>query len=303
MRSGLDEAQVTLPPPHRQDSTAQNSLTFAAVALSFLNRHNFKEDNMINGPVWNEAEIQPGDTPTVLAIGDSWFWYPRNNLAIPLHRILNRSSNHVILVRGHNGAEAVEYENGPIRKQIEWDLDKKIGYGRTIRAVFLSGGGNDFAGRDDMRALLKGDCSSLSDPSQCFRASQPAQLFEAVQKALLSVVDLVAEKLPGVPVFVHGYDYAVPSGKGFFGLGQWLQYPMDESQVDRGIQQAVVNELIDSFAGALAEASKKRPALHVVNARETLKPDQWANELHPTPRGFNKLATAWEPVLKSAGIA
>lgn len=152
---------------------------------------------MINGPVWNEAEIQPGDTPTVLAIGDSWFWYPRNNLAIPLHRILNRSSNHVILVRGHNGAEAVEYENGPIRKQIEWDLDKKIGYGRTIRAVFLSGGGNDFAGRDDMRALLKGDCSSLSDPSQCFRASQPAQLFEAVQKALLSVVDLVAEKLPG----------------------------------------------------------------------------------------------------------
>lgn len=210
---------------------------------------------MINGPVWNEAEIQPGDTPTVLAIGDSWFWYPRNNLAIPLHRILNRSSNHVILVRGHNGAEAVEYENGPIRKQIEWDLDKKIGYGRTIRAVFLSGGGNDFAGRDDMRALLKGDCSSLSDPSQCFRASQPAQLFEAVQKALLSVVDLVAEKLPGFRCSFMATTMPFRAGRAF-GLGQWLQYPMDESQVDRGIQQAVVNELIDSFAGALAEASK-----------------------------------------------
>lgn len=258
---------------------------------------------MINGPVWDETQIQPGDTPTVLAIGDSWFWYPRNNLAIPLHRILNRSQTHVVLVRGHNGAEAVEYESGPIRKQIEWDLDKKLGYGRTIRAVFLSGGGNDFAGRDDMEAVLKENCSNISEESQCFRDGQPGQLFQTVQKALLSVVDLVQDKLPGIPVFVHGYDYAIPSGKGFLGLGQWLQYPMDETKVSREIQQAVVNDLIDTFAEMLEDAARKRPALHFVDNRQTLSANQWANELHPTPRGFNKLARVWEPSLKNAGLA
>ena len=258
---------------------------------------------MINGPVWDETQIQPGDTPTVLAIGDSWFWYPRNNLAIPLHRVLNRSQTHVVLVRGHNGAEAVEYESGPIRKQIEWDLDKNLGYGRTIRAVFLSGGGNDFAGRDDMQAVLKENCSNISTPSQCFRDGQPGQLFQTVQRALLSVVDLVQDKLPGIPVFVHGYDYPIPSGKGFLGLGQWLRYPMDETKVSREIQQDVVNDLIDTFAEMIEDAATKRPALHFVDARETLPADQWANELHPTPRGFNKLARIWEPSLKKAGLA
>ena len=110
---------------------------------------------MINKPVWDESILtRDGLFPTVLAIGDSWFWYPKNNLLNQLHKRLNRKKRHLILVRGHSGAEAVEYQSGPIREQIERDLDRKKGYGRTIKAVFLSGGGNDFAGRDDLGKLL-----------------------------------------------------------------------------------------------------------------------------------------------------
>lgn len=82
---------------------------------------------MIYGPVWDELQLQPDEAPTISAIGDSWFWYPRNNLAIPLLRILNKRQSHVVLVRGHNGAEAVEYASGPIQKQMEWDLDNQCG--------------------------------------------------------------------------------------------------------------------------------------------------------------------------------
>lgn len=53
---------------------------------------------MINGPIWDELQLD-GSSPTILAIGDSWFWYPLNNLANPLHRILNRSREHTILER------------------------------------------------------------------------------------------------------------------------------------------------------------------------------------------------------------
>jgi hypothetical protein len=270
-----------------------------------MNRQNHQEElKMPNGPVWNEALLQAdGVFPTVLAIGDSWFWYPKNNLAIPLHKILNRQRTHVMLVRGHNGAEAVEYQSGPVRAQIEWDLDRDRGYGRTLQAVFISGGGNDFAGKDDLPQLLLPDCSAANSAENCLRPGQPDLLFEVVRSALQSVYDLVQEKIPGTPVFVHGYDYACPNGQGFMGLGQWLQYPMDQCGVPRLLHQQVVNQLIDRFGATLRMAQRSAPHLHVVDGRETLTATDWANELHPTPAGFNRLAKCWRPVLENVGIA
>lgn len=256
---------------------------------------------MINGPVWDEKQLD-GVSPTILAVGDSWFWYPINNLANPLYKILNRGREHVILVRGHNGAATSEYVSGPIRKQIEWDLDKKIGYGRTIQAVFISGGGNDFAGRDDMESILKDNCQSAQTEDQCFRRGQPVRLMSNAVANLVDVASLVAAKLPDIPVFIHGYDYANPNGKGFLGLGQWLQYPMDEVKVARELQQRIVNLLLNTFAKQLSDAAATSQNIRVVDMLGTLTPDEWANELHPTPPGFNKLGKKWVPALKDSGL-
>ena len=183
------------------------------------------------------------------------------------------------------------------------DLDRKKGYGRTIKAVFLSGGGNDFAGRDDLPQLLLEDCSHATSAIACLRDGQPNRLFDTVTDALLSVVALVEEKIPGTPVFVHSYDYPPPNGKGFLGLGQWLQFPMDEAKVDRALQEEVAKLLVDQFWLCLEEAQAKAPTLKLVDGRHTLKPDEWANELHPTPRGFNRLAKCWRPALERTGVA
>lgn len=259
---------------------------------------------MINGPVWNESILKrEGVFPTILAIGDSWFWYPENNLASPLHNIVNRRHTHVILVRGHNGAEALEYESGPIRAQIEKDLDRDKGYGRTLKAVFLSGGGNDLAGSDDLPQLLLENCRAATSAAACLRAGQPEQLFRRVRDSLLSVVALVEKKIPGTPVFIHGYDYACPNGEGFLGLGQWLQFPMDQCKVKRTLHQDLVNVLIDRFRVALEEVQAQAPSVHLVDGRKTLSPADWANELHPTVPGFNRLAKCWQAPLETAGIA
>lgn len=259
---------------------------------------------MINGPVWDEEILKQESTfPTVLAVGDSWFWYLKNNLANPLHKILNKRKSHVMLVRGANGAEAIEYKSGPIRQQIEWDLDKKRGYGKTIQAVFLSGGGNDLAGPDDFVQVLLPDCSGAKKPEQCLQKNQPSMLFGTVSDALLSVVALVEQKIRGTPVFVHSYDYANPNGKGFLGLGQWLQYPMNLRKVPQKLHQPLINLLIDAYWDSLLEAQKKAPTLNLINQRGTLAREEWANELHPTSRGFNKVAKLWEPILRTKGIA
>lgn len=259
---------------------------------------------MINGPVWNEAILKRENAfPTILAIGDSWFWYPENNLATPLHAILNRRQKHIILVRGQNGAEAAEYQSGPIRAQIEKDIDRDKGYGRTLKAVFLSGGGNDLAGKDDLPQLLLQNCSSAGSASACLRSGQPEQLFTQVCDALLSVVALVEKKLPGTPVFIHGYDYACPNGEGFLGLGQWLQFPMDQCKIKRALHQDLVNLLIDRYRVALEGLKAKAPSVRLIDGRKTLATADWANELHPTIAGFNRLAKCWQAPLEAAGLA
>ncbi len=77
---------------------------------------------------------------------------------------------------------------------------------------------------------------------------------------------------------------------------------MDTAKVKTSIQQDVVNLLIDSL-GKRLEALESSANGRVVFLRTvgTLKPEQWANELHPTPRGFNKMATKhWVDAVKTA---
>ncbi|MFG6432733.1 SGNH/GDSL hydrolase family protein [Roseateles sp. LYH14W] len=241
--------------------------------------------------------------PTIIALGDSWFWYLKNNVATPLHSILNKRMDHIILVRGANGAEAQEYTSGVIFQTLERDLDKTRGYGKTIKAVFLSGGGNDLAGPEDFLPLLEEDCSKFKTAEACLRIRQPGKLFGKVTSALGTIIELVENKIPGTPVFAHSYDYANPNGLGFFGLGQWLRFPMDQCKVPRSLQQDLINLLIDRYWEAMVKLRKQFPQLQLIDQRGTLGRDEWANELHPTPAGFKKIAKRWKPQLEAAGLA
>jgi hypothetical protein len=57
---------------------------------------------------------QPGEWPTMLAIGDSWFWYPRNNLleALARHALLKDAYQHMVCL-GQNGALLSDYVDLP----------------------------------------------------------------------------------------------------------------------------------------------------------------------------------------------
>lgn len=260
---------------------------------------------MINGPVWNEQELsQEVVFPTVLAVGDSWFWYLKSNLLVGLHKLLNQGRDHIILVRGANGAEATEYPTGAIRHLLERDLDAVKGYGKSLQAVLISGGGNDLAGPEDFVPLLQPDCSTATSAAACFKPGEPDALFNTVTAAHASTIDLVQQHLPGKPVFLHGYDYANPNGLGFLGFGQWLRVPMDMCRVPRPLQQSVVNHCIDTYWAWLLKLQAAYPdgVVRLVDQRGTLAPADWANELHPTPAGFRQLAKRWKPELKAAGL-
>jgi len=251
---------------------------------------------MADGPYWDEQRMQgAGEFPHVLAIGDSWFWYPFNNLLTPIWNYWG--GNRVILAQGTVGAEAVDLASGrwlrDFRRILKWNKS-------TIRTVLMSAGGNDFAGMDDMSRILKPDCRNAATGEDCFDADEAQGLmFHDVANAYRTLIGEVAERCPEAYVVLHNYDYAIPSGKAIFGLGHWLKDPMDAVGVPAAVQPLAVDYLIDTFSSALALVQHEFPLRTLfVNSVGTLDPSDWANELHPTPSGFNKLVdVAWAPQL------
>jgi hypothetical protein len=110
---------------------------------------------------------------------------------------------------------------------------------------------------------------------------------------------------PGIPVFLHGYDYAIPDGRnvnflGFSFAGPWLKPALTQKRyVSPGEGAAIVRTVVNRFNEALARVATVHPNVHYINLRGTLRSDanynkDWANELHPTSDGFQLLASVIE---------
>ena len=265
---------------------------------------------MANNVYWDKSRLDAaGATPSILAIGDSWFWYPLigGSLINPLGDLVARKE-HIIYCLGNNGAEAIDYTQGRYRRQVSEGLRL---YGSALSAVFISGGGNDLAGRDDLLPMLNHDCSTATVPSQCFRSgTATGTLGEMINRVGSSTETLIAKALSVIPaaatIFLHPYDYGYPDGRHLPGGSAWLKPALDEALVPQAVQRPCVMSVIDRFAtcfSAIAAASGGRVVF--VDSRGTLtRSSLWANELHPTPAGFKRIAeAAWEPPLVARNLA
>jgi hypothetical protein len=262
---------------------------------------------MADNIYWHEPlMLQDGVFPSILAIGDSWFWYPLpgGSLASSLAKLV--APVHTLLVYGNNGAEAFDYVNGVYAGMVERALDR---YGTGLSAVFVSGGGNDFAGFNDLRPLLGVDCSACATAEACFNhgvaLGDVEELFSRVKQYHIELIDRVAANVPAAArIYIHNYDYALPSGKAVIGNRAWLKPALMAARVPAPLRAPCVRYLIDQFSIRLAELEALYGGRVVfVDSRDTLDASDWANELHPKAAGFNKIArTKWKPALAAAGI-
>jgi hypothetical protein len=262
---------------------------------------------MADNIYWHEPlMVQDGVVPSIMAIGDSWFWYPLpgGSLASSLARLV--APVHTLLVFGNNGAEAFDYVNGVYAAMIEGALDR---YGTSLSAVFVSGGGNDFAGYNDLRPLLGVDCSTCASADVCFNHGMAQgdveELFDRVKQYHIELIDHVAAHVPAAArIYIHNYDYALPSGQAVIGNKAWLKPALVAAKVPPPLRAACVRYLIDQFSTRLAELEALYAGRVVfVDSRGTLNAGDWANELHPKAAGFSKIArTKWKPALAAAGI-
>ncbi len=251
------------------------------------------------------------DIGTLVAEGDSWFDYPGSDVLDYLEDVY-RYDVESLAKAGHR-IEDMAYAGGQL-DDLARRLEKLLRNGKRVRAVLLSGGGNDVMGTEF--GMFLDHARSGLDPLN-------ARVVEGVVQGrvrtaylhILTRVTTVAESILGspVPILVHGYSGPVPDGRGVLGgfwflPGPWIAPGFrDKGFPDSELQRRVdiVEQLIDTFNSMLLEVAGLPEFAHVhyVNLRGTLPTnssykDWWANELHPTERGFAEVTRRFAEVLQ-----
>jgi len=111
---------------------------------------------------YDPDRVESGAFPALLAIGDSWFWYPFvSNLLAELSAVVKPDYSN-ILTLGRVGAKLEQFAAGPYAKQLARQLrPQNIVF---YSALLISGGGNDAV---DWRLCLRDDCTGLTTAASC----------------------------------------------------------------------------------------------------------------------------------------
>jgi len=259
-------------------------------------------------PMLAEVGLAP-KTYSLLAQGDSWFDYPPSWDLIDW---LSHAHGHDIDNIGVAGSTLNDIAYGPVPKnwlgipqsddtnritELIHRIDEK-----KPQAVLLSGGGNDIAGKEFF-SFLNNALSNLQNPNQDVLNGVINQTFASAFEYLIGMIKAKADKMGmTIPIFIHGYDYPWPDGRGvtiFNLVGPWFDdtfnqknYPYDDDPEKLQVRHDILKAFIDSFNKMLAGLEKSHPNVvyHVDLTGTLLTRDEWANELHPKREGFGKLA-------------
>jgi hypothetical protein len=242
----------------------------------------------------------------LIAEGDSWFDYP-------FHDVLGDLEDLGFDVESvaHHGdtVEAMAY-SGQL-DDFSRRVDKVLRSGVKPRAILLSGGGNDIAG-DAFAVLLNHALSSISGLNESIVSGVIDVRVRDAYVTILSAITQVCKNQIGetVPIVIHGYDYPVPDGRGVLGgfgplPGPWLQPGFREKGYgDLDACKKICVDLINRFNAMLSTLAAQAPFAHVhyLDLRTTLATDStyktyWANELHPTGRGFQDVTARFATLI------
>ena len=244
---------------------------------------------------------------TLVAEGDSWFDYPLNDVL----RFLEDRHGYDVESAAHAGdsVEQMAYSNGQLEEFLR-RIEKLLRRGVVPRAIVLSGGGNDLAG-PEFAMMLNHAESGIAGLSESILRGVIDERLKTAYVVILSSVTRACEARLGrkLPIVVHGYDYPVPDGRGVGGIfgflpGPWLEPGFRVKGYSRlDDRRAIIVVLIDRFNRMLAEVAALPGFGHVhhIDLRRTLtsanyKTD-WANELHPTAKGFETVAKKFAAVI------
>jgi hypothetical protein len=251
-----------------------------------------------------EMAVAPSQPLVMLAHGDSWFDYPLNGNGISLEDtdvIAQLGSmgnvNPVILNVSHYGDATSEEMSWPKQQRMIdglQDKDNWLGGGKPD-AILFSGGGNDIAGNQFCIYL-----DYASSDGQGLNAARFQGVLDMVQAAYQDLFVFRDKNAPGVPVIGHCYDFPIPNGKHPLCAGPWLQPSLTYAGWNTAQGTTILHQALSAFKDMLTGlAATPANNFVAVDTLGTLVPDDWANELHPFPGGFKKIAQKFVDALRA----
>ena len=248
----------------------------------------------------------------LVALGDSWFDYPFNDII----DLLEDDYGYTIESCAHAGdrVEAMAYSQGGQLEKLARSFEKVVAQGAVPKAVLVSGGGDDIAG-EQFGMLLNSANSQIGGWNDEVVDGVINQRIAAAYRTMLDAIGGLSQHYAGatLPVLIHGYDYAVPDGRGFLGgwwllPGPWLQPGFTEKQFDDlAHNTGMVQGIIDRFNNMLSDLVRESTYAHVryIDLRGTLTNQLqgrayqkwWANELHPEEKGFKAVTARFAQAL------
>jgi hypothetical protein len=255
-----------------------------------------------------KAPVTHASVGVLVAEGDSWFDYPFHDVLSDLEDGYGFDVEAV----AHKGdtVEGMAYSDGQL-DDFSRAVEKVLRTGVEPRAILLSGGGNDVAG-DEFAILLNHAASSIAGLNDSIVTGVIDERARDAYVTILTAITEICKAHLGhpIPIVVHGYDYPVPDGRGFWGgwgplPGPWLEPGFRrKGYSDKNERKQICITLIDRFDAMLAGLAGKAPFAHVkfLDLRNTLStgPDYkiwWDNELHPTRKGFEAVTKKFAAII------
>lgn len=250
---------------------------------------------------------KPNSPLNLLADGDSWFDYPLGG-AIPLvdhtdiiAQLPSLSTRPPFILKLAHYGDATTTELGLARVQRMIEAISNPANGQ-FDAILFSGGGNDVVG-DPFCIWLNDSDSVANDPTRALNTDRFNGVLGLIKASYSDLIQLRNDKLPKAPILVHGYDFAIPSGAPACPtIGPWLKPALDYCGWTDPAQAAqIVRDALTRFGNLLkAPTTDSTNNMIYVDTQGTLASTEWANELHPNPGGFRKMAAKFQTALASS---
>jgi len=241
----------------------------------------------------------------LVAAGDSWFDYPIHDVLT----VLDDDYGYSVESAAHRGdpIESMAYLNGQLDKLARC-IDKVKAQGGVPKAVLLSGGGDDIAGKEFGMLLNNASSPIAGWNNEIVDGVLTVRIAGAYRTMLSAISSYCRQDL--------GKVLPIPDGRGFLGgwgplPGPWLKPGFTEKFFsDLQVNTPMMHNIIDRF-NTMLSAVALEPAfegnVHFVDLRGTLSSvlmndaykDWWANELHPTGDGFAAVAKKFADALSA----
>ena len=228
----------------------------------------------------------------VITEGDSWFAFPGVLLRMNVisHLQYTFRARMAFLRVSYHGDRLHDMLNGSQYRKLRRMLGHKTGF----RAMLFSGGGND---------LIQSMDSFVTNIGKC-RRWRPCLVGEALDQKIVELESLYHKLIrtrdtynPTCHIYTHSYDYSSVNGKpvklgGLLLSHAWLE-PMflEKGITSKRSQRRIVRHVIDEFYAMLKRVERACPErFTVIDTRGTLKSEDWADEIHPSHEGFERIA-------------